>query len=270
MRKTIFGLLMFVTLTTNCANAPVYEDSKSVEENLTALEKGLTPDEVDLLRETIGAAVMGAAFAKAFGMDVGKDVVKSAFTGKTARQIVDDAKAELCQDAKNKVVANSKTIEEIKAKISQEEAYKTELAKVEVSGTLVEQKIFYTTEKVVKLNIKNNHSKTLKRIGFHVVYKSDGRELPWSEFDVNIAPEGGLQTGETEKGTYRTPWSFKGDIHKGAKAIMSATWLEFADGSEIKLDDRLPEKLTSANKDLAEANKKLQEVQAKWGCQVSK
>ncbi len=268
MKKVVIGLLMPVFLSVACSKPVVYDDAKSVEENLTALEKGLTPDEAELLKNTISKAMIGAAFANALGMD--KGVVNSLFTGKTARQIVDEAKLNLCNEAKDDVLAKSKKIEELKAKISQQEAYKTELAKVEVDGLLAEQKVFYMTEKVIKLNIKNNHSKTLKRLGIHVIYKSDDRELPWSEFDMNISPEGGLQSGEVTKGTYNAPWSFRGEIHKGAKAIMSANWLVFADDSEIRINDKLPKELETSNKELETANKQLQEVQAKWSCQASK
>jgi hypothetical protein len=118
--------------------------------------------------------------------------------GKTASQVIAEAKAlEKTRKDKERQQALAE-IEELKAKQMRSQTARAELAKFEVSRSrfrLVAQQ-FGRPQPVVELSVVNNTSHAIARAYFKGTIASPGRSVPWHSDDFNYSISGGLEPGE--------------------------------------------------------------------------
>ncbi len=93
-----------------------------------------------------------------------------------------------------------------------------------------------TYDTAIDITIKNNTKYALKSVYFDGVYATPNRSIHWHKSPVNASISGGVEQGETFKGTLTYDrWSSWGKVSpiKGAVLTLTPTRLFGADGKEI-------------------------------------
>lgn len=163
--------------------------------------------------------------------------VKSELDGKSATEVISQAKALRAELEEQQRKQALEEIQELEAKKREAELAKDELSKFKVSRSrYYKREEMFTDQPIIEMTVRNNTDYAISRAYFRGTYATPGRQVPWLVEGFNHSISGGLEPGE-EQSWNLAPNQFGewGKLEERSDAVLTieVTRLDGPDGEAL-------------------------------------
>lgn len=203
--KKIASVLLLSTALMGCSEATIDTTTEeSMQSSIEKVRKSLSEDDKDKFDEALKiVAFSQVEFSDLFldaqsNSDVAKSKMEDSLNGKTASEVMDEAKI---IEKERKEREKQQALNEIKELEQKKEA--SEKASLELNNFEVVRSRFYkregrfSTQPIIELTVSNKTNEAVSRVFFKGTLSSPNRSVPWLEETFNYQIAGGLEPGET-------------------------------------------------------------------------
>ena len=226
---TRYILITAVALLLSSCSKPRVDTSsdEKMESSLESVRTSLPEEQ----RDEFNAALVELA------LDDMSIELKNRISGKTAEEIIADAKAIRREREIKQREQAFQEIAELKAKLAAAEEAKAKLTAFQVlRSRFYKQESLFLAEPIIELTVKNGTGHAISRAYFRGTLQSPGRSVPWLQDEFNYQIRGGLETGETASWKLApNMFSDWGQVDAPADAILTVEVIKLdgADGQTL-------------------------------------